>query len=97
MKVLVKDRETLNRQLEEFIETVNSKGGFPTEEGFLSESGLRESSANVYDFVAGKELEVEKIFFKDGSGFRYSFPWFFDGKQCYGSLDETEVEKELCE
>ena len=97
MKVLVKDRETLNRQLETFIDLVNSNGGFPAKEGFLSESGLRESSANVYDFVAGKELEVEKIFFKDGSGFRYSFPWFFDGKQYYGSLDVTEVEKELCE
>lgn len=93
MKVLVKDRKALNELTENFIaENIENF----SKKGLCSVEHFRNDQNRKHDFIAGKEIRVEKVIHADNIGFHYVFEWFKDGNQCYyGNIDLDEIVKEI--
>lgn len=93
VKIKVKDRESLNKITEDFVETHKD---FFAKEGIFSLGLFKKSQNTKYDFIAGKTLEAEKREFLDG-GYGYWVDWTLENDTTPSRLmvASDEIEKEI--
>lgn len=93
VKIKVKDRESLNKITEDFVETHKD---FFAKEGSFPIDLFKKSQNTKYDFIAGKTLAAEKREFLDG-GYGYWVDWTLeiDTTPSYLMVASDEIEKEM--